>query len=76
MKTREQNRNNKRTEIERFDWFVERIQTLVAFGWLSECLGKKKLYTRELSRNQSILRFDVILKYDWPIEQYCLHMHE
>ena len=27
MKTREQNRNNKRTEIERFDWFIERIQT-------------------------------------------------
>ena len=26
MKTREQNRN-KRTEIERFDWFIERIQT-------------------------------------------------
>ena len=35
MKTREQNRNNKRTEIERFDWFVERIQTRVAFSWLS-----------------------------------------
>ena len=32
MKTREQNRNNKRTEIERFDWFIERIQTRVAFG--------------------------------------------
>ena len=31
MKTREQNRNNKRTEIERFDWFIERIQTRVAF---------------------------------------------
>ena len=30
MKTREQNRNNKRTEIERFDWFIERIQTRVA----------------------------------------------
>ena len=41
MKTHEQNRNNKRTEIERFDWFVERIQTLVAFGWLSECSGGK-----------------------------------
>ena len=27
MKTRQQNRNNKRTEIERFDWFIERIQT-------------------------------------------------
>ena len=24
MKAREQNRNNKRTEIERFDWFIER----------------------------------------------------
>ena len=24
MKTREQNRNDKRTEIERFDWFIER----------------------------------------------------
>ena len=75
MKTREQNRNNKRTEIERFDWFVERIQTLVAFGWLSECSGGKKLHTRELSGNQSILRFDVILKYDLPIEQCRFHMH-
>ena len=25
MKTREQNRNNKRTEIEGFDWFIERV---------------------------------------------------
>ena len=29
-------KKNKRTEIERFDWFIERIQTRVAFGWLSE----------------------------------------
>ena len=27
MKKREQNRNNKRTEIELFDSFIERIQT-------------------------------------------------
>ena len=40
MKTRAQNRNSERTEIERFDWFTERIQTRVAFGWLSE-LGWK-----------------------------------
>ena len=33
MKTGEQNRNNKRTEIERFDWSIERIQMRVAFGW-------------------------------------------
>ena len=41
MKTREQNRNNKRTEIERFDWFVERIQTCVAFRWVSERSAEK-----------------------------------
>ena len=41
-KTREQNRNNKRTEIKRFDWFIdERIQTRLAFGWLSEPSGEK-----------------------------------
>ena len=41
MKTRKQDRNNKRTEIERFDWFVERIQTRVAFDWLSERSDEK-----------------------------------
>ena len=73
MKAREQNRNDKRTEIERFDWFIERIQTRVAFGWLSERLGEKTS-SRELSRNQPILRFDVILQHDWPIEQCLLHI--
>ena len=28
-------------EIERFDWFIERIQTRVAFGWISERSGEK-----------------------------------
>ena len=46
MKTREQNRNNKRTEIERFDWFIERIQTRVAFDWLRERLGAKTSCSR------------------------------
>ena len=41
IKTRKQDRNNKRTKIERFDWFVERIQTRVAFGWLSERSDEK-----------------------------------
>ena len=40
-KTRKQNINNKRTERERFDWFIERIQTRVAFDWLSERSGQK-----------------------------------
>ena len=74
MKTREQNRNDKRTEMERFDWFIERIQTRLAFGWLSERLGEKtSCPARELSGNQRNLRFDVILQHDWPIEQCLLH---
>ena len=36
IKTREQNRNFKLTEIERFDWFIERIQMHVAFGSLPD----------------------------------------
>ena len=46
MKTREQNRNNKRMETERFDWFIERIETRVAFGWLSEHSGEKTSFPR------------------------------
>ena len=34
----------------------------------------KKLHARELSRNQPILHFDVILQHDWPIEQCLLHV--
>ena len=45
MTTGGQNRNNKQTEIERFDWFGERIQTGVAFGWLSE-RSAEKLHAR------------------------------
>ena len=37
----EKKKQNKRTEIERFDWFIERIQTRVAFGWLSERSAEK-----------------------------------
>ena len=50
---------------------MERIQTLAAFGWFSVHSDDKKKHARELSINQSILRFDVILQHDWPIEQ-CL----
>ena len=42
MDTREQNRDNKRKEIEPFDWFIERIQTEMAFGWLSKHSGEIK----------------------------------
>ena len=41
MKTREQNRNNKWTLKEWFEWFIELTQAHVAFGWLSEHSGEK-----------------------------------
>ena len=73
MKKREQNGNNKRTEIVRFEWFIERIQTRVAVGWLSERSGEKTSCPR-ISRNQQILRFDVIMQQKWPSEQCLLHV--
>ena len=39
MKTRERHSNNKRTEIERFDWFVERIQNVRGFWLVKRTLG-------------------------------------
>ena len=74
MKTHEQNRKKKRTDIEQYDWFVERTQTLVAFDWLSEHSGEETSHAQELSRNQSILRFDAMLQHHWPIEQCLLHI--
>ena len=39
------------------------------------CLVEQTLFMpEELSRNQPILNFDVILQHDWPIEQCLLHI--
>ena len=65
MKTQEQNRNNKRTEIARFDWVIERIQTRVILTGEARTL---------ISRNQLILRFDIIPQHDWQIEQCLLYI--
>ena len=51
MKTREQNRINKRTAIERFDWFIERVQTSVAFGLLRERLGENTSCPRTFQKS-------------------------
>ena len=47
MNTREQNRDNKRKEIERIDWFIEQIQTGMAFGWLRKRSGEIKNFMPE-----------------------------
>ena len=47
----------------------------MAFGWLRKRSGEiKNLHARELSSNQLILRFDIILQHHWPIEQCRLHI--
>ena len=51
METREQNRNNKRTETERFDWFNERIQTRVTFALLSGRSGEKTSRPRTFQKS-------------------------
>ena len=61
MKTRQQNRN-KRTEIELFDWSIERIQTRVAFGWLNERSDERTSCLFELSRNHPLRRLHVMLQ--------------
>ena len=48
------------------------MDTNVRVGWLSERV--KKLHAREISRNQTILRFEVILQHLWSIEQCLLHI--
>ena len=62
LKTHKQNRNNKRTEIEEFDWFIKRIQTHVAFGWLSKCSSEKTSLPRTFQKSIELLRFDIILQ--------------
>ena len=44
------------------------------FSLVKRTLAVKKRQPRELSRNQPILRFDVILQDDWPIEQCLRHI--
>ena len=49
---------------------VYRTDTNARGFWFRE----KKRHAREFSRNQSILRFDVILQHDWPIERCLFHI--
>ena len=63
------------TNENRAIWLVYRTDTNAHGCWLvKRTLGWKNFMPEELSRNQSILRFDVILQHDWPIEQCLLHI--
>ena len=71
MKKRKQNRNNERTEIVRFDWFIERIQTRVAVGWLSERSGAVLFF--EPSILTQLLKQDSLFK-DYLKEKFILEI--
>ena len=74
MKTRE-TKQKQQTNGNRAIWLVYRTNTKARSFWLvKRTFDWKKLHARELSRNQSMLRFDVILQWDWPIKQCLLHI--
>ena len=52
---------------------VCRTDTNARGFWLSE-RSAEKLHARRTSRNQPILRFDVMLQHDWPIELCSLYI--
>ena len=68
-------KQKQQTNGNRAIWLLYRTDTNARGFWLVKwTLGWKKLRARELSRNQPILRFDVILQHDWPIEKWLLHI--
>ena len=69
-----ENRNNKLKETKRFDWFCRTDTNTRGFWLVTRTLSWKNFMHEELSRNQSILRFEVLLQHDWPIEQCLLHI--
>ena len=70
-----QTKQKQQTNGNRALWLVYRADTNARGFWLfKRTLGWKKLHGRELSRNQRMLCFDVILQYDWPIKKCLLHI--
>ena len=69
-------KQKQQTNGNRTIWLVCRRDTNACSFCLviKRTLRLKKLHAQELSRNPSILRFDVILQHVWPIEQCLLYI--
>ena len=68
-------KQKEQTNANRAIWLVCRTETNArGFLLVTRTLGWKNFTPEELSRNQSILHFDVILQHHWPIEQCPLHI--
>ena len=75
LKWKRANNKKQQTNGNRAIWLVYRTDTNARGFWLVKgTLGWKKRHARELSRNQSIPCFEVILQHDWPIEQCLFHI--
>ena len=75
LKWKRTNKTEKQTNGDRAIWLV--LSNGYKHAWLLVGLVNaraKKLLARELSSNQPILRFDIILQQDWPIEQWLLYI--
>ena len=68
-------KQKQQTNGNRAIWLAYRTDTNTRGFWLvKRTLMWKNFMPKELSRNHSILCFDVILQHDWPIEQWLLHI--
>ena len=75
LKWKRANKTETTNERNRVIWFVYRTDTNARGFWLvKRTLGWKNFMPEERSRNQSILRFDVTLQHNWPIQQCLLHI--
>ena len=75
FKWKRANKQKQQTNGNRTIWLVFWTDTNACGFWLvKRTLGWKNFTPEELSRNQSILRFDFILQHDWSIEQCLLHI--
>ena len=75
LKWKRTNKAEKQTNGNRAIWLV--LSNGYKRAWLLVGLVNaraKKLHSRELSSNQPIIRFDIILQQDWPIEQWLLYI--
>ena len=67
-------KQKQQTNGNRAIWLVYRTDTNARGFWLVKRNSGEKTSCPELSRNQSILRFDVTLQLDWAIEQCILNV--
>ena len=67
-------KQKQQTNRNRAIWLVYRTDGNERGFWLVKRTPRRKNFIpEELSRNQLVLRFDVILRHDWPLEQCPLH---